>query len=105
MLKKNGHQSYIAFLKRWRGCIYTGKKAEKDDWLVIDEYGRECRYARGPEITNTEKAIFLSLIRDIEPQLIGISVTTPLRKRAAEVSRLIKSSFKIPIVWGGPIRQ
>lgn len=98
MLKNNGHQSYIAFLKRYD----IGKNAEKDDWTGIDKNGREFRYARGLEISNTEKAILLSLIRNIGPQLIGISVTTPLRKRAAEVSRLIKSSFKIPIVWGGP---
>ncbi len=44
----------------------------------------------------------MSLIGEVKPELIGISVTTPLRKKAVEISLLIKNIYAIPIVWGGP---
>ena len=67
VLKNNGHQSYIVFLKRYN----TGGHAAKGDWTGIDSRGKAFRYARGSEISTTEKEILLSLIRDIGPQLIG----------------------------------
>ncbi len=97
VLKNNQHQAHIGFIKSYD----IGKKAEEYDWTGIDNTGREFRYARGSAISDTEKTILLSLIRDIGPGIIGISVTTPLRKTAAEVSMLIKGSFKTPVIWGG----
>ena len=42
------------------------------------------------------------MIKEIRPDLIGFTVTTPLKRGCGEISKLIKSSYNIPIVWGGP---
>jgi anaerobic magnesium-protoporphyrin IX monomethyl ester cyclase len=104
VLKRDNHQSHIAFLKRY-GAQFTyalGEDAADYDWAGVDRKGRQFRYCRGSQITATERELLLSLVADINPQLIGFSVTTPLRKAAAEISQLLRSRFRTPIVWGGP---
>ena len=105
LLKQNGHRAYIVFLQRngfsWntdRKYLYASKKIKEYDWVGINERGQAFRYSRGPAITAREKKLFLSLIEDIKPDLVGFTVTTPLKKRNAEISTLIKSRFDIPII-------
>jgi len=103
-LKQNGYQSYIVFLKRYssgKACA-ENRKIETHDWIGIDERGCEFRYARGSDITPAEENLLLSLIGEIKPDFIGCSVTTPLKKRIADVSRAIRRKYSIPIIWGGP---
>jgi hypothetical protein len=103
-LKQGGHKTYVLFLKKYdtgKEHFATRKKIEKYDWVGIDKKGKAFRYCRGPEVTDTEKKLLLSLIKEIKPDLIGFSVNTPLKKRIAEISRLIKNIHNIPIIWGG----
>lgn len=103
-LKQNGHQPYIIFLKRYNVCrenIKERKNIEEGDWVGIDESGKAFRYASGSEVTDAEKKLLFSLIGDIKPDLIGFSQTAPLKKKVIDTSRLIKSRYDIPIVWGG----
>ena len=108
-LTQNGHQPYIIFLQR-NGFPYNrdekyieaSKIIEEDDWTGINARGRAFRYSRGPDLTAKEEKLLLSLIHDIKPDLIGFTVTAPFVKRIAYLSRLIKSKYNIPIVWGGP---
>ncbi|MCX5713921.1 MAG: radical SAM protein [Candidatus Omnitrophica bacterium] len=99
-LKAKGHQPCIAFIKQF--TLRSKKKIEKDDWVSINDRGEKVRNATDTEITATEKENLLALISNIQPLLIGISVTTPVRRRAAEITMLCKKNFSIPIIWGGP---
>jgi radical SAM superfamily enzyme YgiQ (UPF0313 family) len=98
-LQKNNHITCIIFLKK---LALSSSKLEGYDWVGINVWGRKFRYARGSEITGKEKTILINLIKEIKPDLIGITVVTPLKKRIAEVTELIKQNFTVPVIWGGP---
>jgi len=108
-LKQHRHQPYIVFLQR-NAFPYTDEKKYVDaskiieayDWVGIDAKGEAYRFCRGPELTAAEEKLFLSLIKDIKPDVIGFTVTSPFVKRIAYLSTLIKSKYNIPIIWGGP---
>lgn len=78
-------------------------EAEPDDypWIGIDSRGREFRYAHGSPITGRELALLGSLIERLRPQAIGMSVTTPLRKRNVRVTQFVKTLTDAPVIWGG----
>ena len=97
-LKTTGHESSIIFLKR-PGFPYTSHhekyftealKVEAYDWVGIDQNLQNYRYSRGPAITQNEKELLVSLINQINPHIIGMSVTAPLMKRIAKVTTYIK---------------
>jgi len=102
ILKKHGHRPFIIFLKRYsRRKTFSGEP-EDDDWVGIDIRGRPFLHARGHEISDKEKTICLQLIQQINPDLIGMSVTTPLRRISAELTQLLKKTLDTPVIWGGP---
>lgn len=100
-LRRAGHECDIIFLKRYGRS--PSVEAEPDDypWIGIDTRGREFRYAHGSPITDRELQLLRSVLERIRPGAIGLSVTTPLRKRNARVSRFLKSFTEAPIIWGG----
>lgn len=108
-LKDKGHKTSILFLKRpgfpyffeHEKYLREARKVKGYDWVGIDQDGKPFRYSRGPKITRIEKELLLSLIRKINPDIVGFSVTAPLTKRVAKISRFIKANFQIPIIWGG----
>jgi radical SAM superfamily enzyme YgiQ (UPF0313 family) len=108
VLKQNGHQAYIIFVQKSAFPYNKSKKSasvsreiENYDWVGIDEYGRRFRYSRGPDITPKEESLLLLLIKKINPDLIGFSVTTPLKNKYAYVTKLIKERLKKVTIWGG----
>src|ERR1700732_340155 len=100
-LRRVGHECHIVFLKRYGRSSLV--EAEPDDypWIGIDTRGREFRYAHGSPITDGELDLLRGLLDRIRPDAIGMSVTTPLRKRNARVTRFIRSFTDVPIIWGG----
>jgi len=101
ILKEHGHRPYIIFMKRYARQRRVSGETGETDWVGTGMRGRPFVHARGSEISHLEKNLCLQLIRRINPDLIGMSVTTPLRKASAELSRLIKRTFDIPLIWGG----
>lgn len=107
-LKAHGHDAHIAFMQK-NGFPHTtntrysraSRKIEPYDWVGIDDSGREFRYARGPEISAAEMRSLLKLIKEIDPDVIGFTSITPLRKKIAVITRSIKRNFKMPVIWGG----
>jgi len=108
-LKEKGHKISVLFLKR-PGFPYSSdkkkylkeaKKVKSYDWVGIHEDGKPLRYSRGPKVTSVEKGLLLSLVEKIGPDLICMSVTAPMAKRTAKISKIIRSDFPIPIIWGG----
>jgi len=108
-LRQNRHQPYIVFLQR-NGFPFNYEKRyydvrqriEEGDWTGVNSEGQAYRFCRGPDPNAAEKKLFLSLIEDIKPGVIGFTVTQPFEKNIAYLSRLIKGKYNIPIVWGGP---
>jgi radical SAM superfamily enzyme YgiQ (UPF0313 family) len=104
-LKKAGHESHIVFFKGYRNS-----KNKKDvtllegetPWEGIGPYNGEFYYAVKNSITEKEKSILLELLLRLGPDLIGMTVNTPLLWKAREVSSVLKKEFPvIPLVWGG----
>jgi radical SAM superfamily enzyme YgiQ (UPF0313 family) len=102
ILKEKGHRTFIVFLKRYSRRKTIRGEPDEDDWTGIDMRGRPFVFARGGTISDQEKSICLQLIKRIKPDVIGISVTSPFMRTSAELTHLIKSSFDIPVIWGGP---
>lgn len=48
-----------------------------------------------------DDALLIDKIREIQPDLIGITSTTPIFDEAKKIAGLIKKNFDIPIVMGG----
>lgn len=108
-LKAEGHSVGIVFLHRNAFPYNIEKKYRNasrdispDDWVGIDSRGIPFRYSRGPATTDEEQQLFLSVVRDYRPQVIGCSVTTPLLKDIGEIIRHVKMRVDVPVVFGGP---
>ncbi len=106
-LRQAGYKPYIIFLKNPSNVTATEdykmtENIQEDDWVGINRKGEVFKYSVGAEVTTIEKNILLSLIEEIKPDIIGFSATTPLMRRITEISKLVRSKFDIPIIFGGP---
>lgn len=101
VLKKEGHKPYIIFVKRYSKRRLKRGEGEGRDWVGIDMRGRLFVHARGKAISDQEKKLLLRLVHRIDPDLIGMSVTAPLKILYAELTHLIKKNLDIPVIWGG----
>ena len=94
-LKTNGHNCGILFLKRPSSVEIRPEEVLPEDWVGINESMKLFRYARGGGITLTEESVLIRLINEISPDLIGVSVTTPLKQRAAHITKLLRKEFEL----------
>ncbi len=76
LLKQNGFNTYLIFFKRWAN--------------------NDVRYP-----SETEKKLLVSLVEELEIELLGISFTSPFLKIAQDFTARIKFSLDIKVVWGG----
>lgn len=103
-LKKHGHTCDIVFLKRYDTSPATKSMEVAEDeypWMGINSDGRVFKYAANSFISERELELLRQTITTIDPQLIGITVNTPLRSQAKLVTGFIKEHFDVPVVWGG----
>lgn len=76
LLRQNGFKTYIIFFKRW--------------------VNNDIRYPN-----EKEKELLVSLLKELEIKLLGISFTSPFLKIAKDITTKIKSSLDIKVIWGG----
>jgi anaerobic magnesium-protoporphyrin IX monomethyl ester cyclase len=102
-LKRHGHTCHIIFLKRYDSTPQPLGAREPGEfaWIGIDRRGREFKYASNSPIDPAELQLLRRVIERIKPDLIGLTVNTPLRAQNARVTRFIKSFCHAPVVWGG----
>jgi anaerobic magnesium-protoporphyrin IX monomethyl ester cyclase len=102
-LKKHGHHCHIIFLKRFENQSTYNLDYDEDEypWLGIDMRGHIIRFAANSLPTESELELLRELILKINPDVIGMTVNTPLRKHATMVTQFIKQHFNLPIIWGG----
>jgi len=102
-LKRRGHDCHIVFLKRYDSTPskFRGLEAGEHAWIGIDRRGREFKYASTSPISPRELELLRQVIERIQPDLIGLTVNTPLRLQNSRVTKFIKSFSEAPVVWGG----
>lgn len=76
MLKKEGFNTYLIFLKRW---------VNNDIRPPLEE----------------EKKILISLLKELNADIVGISFTSPFLKIAQDLTRGIKDVLSAKVIWGG----
>ena len=100
-LQRHGHECHIVFLKRYGRSPLSDAEPDDFPWIGLDTRGREFRYAHGSPITDRELELLREVLQRIRPAAIGLSVTTPLRKRNTRVTHFIKTFTNVPVIWGG----
>lgn len=102
-LRKHGHECHIIFLKRYdtNPTYQLDLEVGEYPWMGIAKSGRVFKYASNSQISATELELLGQAIDRIRPQVIGMTVNTPLRVQAVKVTRYLKQRTSVPIVWGG----
>jgi radical SAM superfamily enzyme YgiQ (UPF0313 family) len=102
-LKRHGHDCAIVFLKRYDSSPSAPRGAEAGEhaWIGIDNRGREFLYAANSPIRPRELELLRDVVRRVRPDLVGLTVNTPLRLQASRVTRFIQGFCDAPLVWGG----
>ena len=99
ILKMENHEPHIIFLKTLRrGPV----RYPETDWIGIGENGRSFQHASGSPISKKEEDILINTIRNIDPDLIGFSVCSPIVPYVNYLSKKIRKLFSTPLIWGGP---
>src|SRR5205823_4976199 len=91
-LKRHGHQCHMIFLKRYDTNWSYELELEVGEypWMGINERGRVFKYASNSHISDHELALLRELLDRLKPDVIGMTVNTPLRVQNIKVTRFIK---------------
>lgn len=102
-LKRQGHRCHMIFLKRYdtNWSYELDLEVGEYPWMGVNERGRVFKYASNSHITERELELLRGLLARIKPDVIGMTVNTPLRVQNVKVTRFIKEHFDAPVVWGG----
>ena len=102
-LKQQGHQCDIIFLKRYNTIRTYQLELDVGEypWVGINKQGRAFKYASNSFISTIEFDLLHQLLDKLQPDLIGLTVNTPLRTQAIGVTQFIKKKFTVPVIWGG----
>jgi len=103
-LQRAGHDSRIIYFKDF--LVVPRDEAPK---YLMSDYPGILVGARGAEsvwncyrpITEQEYQHLLGYLREFDPQLIGMSLTSLPIRAAAEVVTRLKAELGVPIIWGG----
>lgn len=102
-LKLQGHECSLVFLKRYQHAAERVLRTAPEDaaWIGIDRRGRPFRHAVGSEITDAELELLGGLLVRAQPDVVGLTVNSPLLRQARKVTDFIRSRIEAPVVWGG----
>ena len=103
-LKRHGHMCDMVFLKRYDTKPTTTIMEVAEDeypWMGVNRRGRVFKFAANSRISDHELALLRGLVAELEPQMIGLTVNTPLRSQAKRVTEFLRQHFDIPVLWGG----
>lgn len=102
-LRKQGHECHILFLKRYdtNPTYRLDLEVGEYPWMGVGKNGRVFKYASNSHITDHELDLLREAVERIKPQVIGMTVNTPLRVQAVKVTQFLRQHVKVPIVWGG----
>src|SRR2546426_7712922 len=103
-LQRAGHDSLIVYFK----AFLVGPVEESRRYIVSDYPGVNVS-ARGREyvwncyrpFSEREYELLIGVLREFNPDLIGLSLSSLTLKPAAEVTARIRRELDVPIIWGG----
>lgn len=101
-LKRHGHECHVVFLKRY-SMSWNSMDVEVGEypWMGVDKTGRVFKYASNSHVSPAEFELLRQTLERIRPDMIGLTVNTPLRTQNHHVTRFLKEHFDVPVVWGG----
>jgi anaerobic magnesium-protoporphyrin IX monomethyl ester cyclase len=89
-LKEKGHSTYI---------IYFNKKIYRPEFSVNDYFTPQpLKYEACLE---KDINLLITLLKELQPRLIAISVSSVTFQTACRITREVKKHFDIPVMWGG----
>jgi hypothetical protein len=100
-LRQRGHECHIIFLKPYCAGRQTARDPEPFSWVGIDNRARPFSYAAPSLPSERELDLLRGVLEQSRPDLIGMTVNTPLRRLNALVAQFIRSVTPVPIIWGG----
>ncbi|MBI4743363.1 MAG: radical SAM protein [Actinobacteria bacterium] len=102
-LKKHNHQVSLVFFKRYCQTLKKDfKNPVKEEYhTMIDNCGRDLILAYNTPIEETEISLLINLLKEINPDLIGFSLTSVVLQTAVRLTELIRKELDVPIIWGG----
>jgi len=90
VLKARGHRCDIVFFKQMTSI------SDPALCLELIPNSNFCE----PHIPE-EIDILIQTLRDLKPDLIGISLISPFHRLAIEITEAIKKKLDVPVIWGG----
>ncbi len=90
VLRAHGHQCDIVFFKQM---------ASNSDTTLCLELTPNSNFYE--PYTPLEIDVLVQVLRDLKPDFIGLSLTSPFFRLAVEITARIKSDMDTPVVWGG----
>lgn len=102
-LKKHNHQVSIIFFKRYCQTLKKDFKnpITEEYHTMIDNCGRDLILAYNTPIEEVEINLLINFLKETNPDLIGLSLTSVVLKTAIKLTELIKKELNVPIIWGG----
>lgn len=110
LLKKQGHTTSIVYFKEYNqekksiipGPLLKSYKGIEQIWHEgISDDGEEMIFAYPPKITEKEMSLLGDIVREQNPDLIGISLSSSYLPVADVITEQLKKEFQVPILWGG----
>jgi radical SAM superfamily enzyme YgiQ (UPF0313 family) len=103
-LLRAGHESLVVYFKDFLVVPH-----EERDLYAITDYALTNVSARGRRylwncyrpVTPREWELLLDTLREFDPDLVGLSITSLGMKLAADVTRMVKAHLGVPVIWGG----
>ncbi len=90
VLNRAGYECHIIFFKEMTAHPHPEKEIKLFSHAT---------YAVPP--SSIEKQLLIDALKQINPDLVGFSVSSSFFKLAAELSIMVKNSIPIPLIWGG----
>jgi radical SAM superfamily enzyme YgiQ (UPF0313 family) len=103
-LQRAGHDTRIIYFKDF--LVVPLEEASR---YAVSDYPGIAVQARAKEyvwnayrpVSEREYALLVDTLREFDPQLIGLSLTSLPLKPAAELTARLKRDFDVPFIWGG----
>jgi len=103
-LRRAGHETRIFYFKD-----FLVVPADETNRYLVSDYALTNIAARGTEyvwncyrpFSECEYELLIDELRDLDPTLIGFSLTSLTMKPAEEVTARLRRHFNVPIIWGG----
>jgi radical SAM superfamily enzyme YgiQ (UPF0313 family) len=104
-LQQAGHDSRVIYFKDHKIVPFE----EKDDYAITDFPGVFIASDSTKKVWNCytpfndkENQHLIDYLKEFKPDVIGLSVISGVIREASYVTNLLKQTFDVPFIWGGP---